>query len=327
MQDYKTEEEIVESIKFWWQENGLSVVAGIALGLSLLFGWRAWQDYSHHNSELASASYQQMLNYFETKDVTRANEEASKILADYNDSLYASLASLALAKQQVEEGKLEVAQTHLQWVIDKKQSTELVEIANLRLAQLYVASNELDKAQALIDKPHAPALTAMYDELKGDLAVLKNDKAAARTAYQAALADKDIRGDYKNLIQMKLDNLGLSVSETVQAKAPKLAEPAPEKPQDALANPSTTTSTVVSEEKIAELNDAVANSSTQDKAQEVPQIEPLSHTTSLKGSEHVANPATEIHDRTTYFYTNEDGNPSTLNNRKDSRIILTPSQN
>jgi len=38
--EFSTEDEQVEAIKKWWKENGTSLIVGVVLGLSVLFGWR-----------------------------------------------------------------------------------------------------------------------------------------------------------------------------------------------------------------------------------------------------------------------------------------------
>ena len=45
MDVYKTEEEQVEAIKKWWQENGMSIIAGVVIGITAIFGWRAYDNH------------------------------------------------------------------------------------------------------------------------------------------------------------------------------------------------------------------------------------------------------------------------------------------
>ncbi|HBC19536.1 MAG TPA: hypothetical protein DC022_12505, partial [Alcanivorax sp.] len=44
MVDYiRDEEEQVERIKAWWQENGTAAVITVVLAVAALIGWRQWQ--------------------------------------------------------------------------------------------------------------------------------------------------------------------------------------------------------------------------------------------------------------------------------------------
>ena len=61
MDVYNSEEQQVEAIKSWWQENGKSIVAGVIIGFVGLFGWRYYNDYTRQQSEAAAAEYQQVM--------------------------------------------------------------------------------------------------------------------------------------------------------------------------------------------------------------------------------------------------------------------------
>ena len=43
MEQYRTEEEQVEALRRWWNENGKSTVAVIVIALAAGLGWQAWQ--------------------------------------------------------------------------------------------------------------------------------------------------------------------------------------------------------------------------------------------------------------------------------------------
>jgi predicted negative regulator of RcsB-dependent stress response len=51
--DHITEEEQIEALKRWWEENGKQTLLGIALIVGGYFGWQAWTD---HGVEQASAA-------------------------------------------------------------------------------------------------------------------------------------------------------------------------------------------------------------------------------------------------------------------------------
>ena len=45
MAELLSEDEQVEAIKQWLKKNGPGIVAGIAIGLAAIGGWRWWQNY------------------------------------------------------------------------------------------------------------------------------------------------------------------------------------------------------------------------------------------------------------------------------------------
>ncbi|MEX2327847.1 MAG: tetratricopeptide repeat protein, partial [Pseudomonadales bacterium] len=41
----ETDEEQIEAIKKWWDENGKSILIGIVLALGGVFGYQAWDNH------------------------------------------------------------------------------------------------------------------------------------------------------------------------------------------------------------------------------------------------------------------------------------------
>ncbi|MEX1237520.1 MAG: tetratricopeptide repeat protein, partial [Pseudomonadales bacterium] len=57
----ETDEEQIEAIKKWWDENGKSILIGIVLALGGVFGYQAWDNHVRETGEAASALYEDML--------------------------------------------------------------------------------------------------------------------------------------------------------------------------------------------------------------------------------------------------------------------------
>ncbi len=71
MDVYKTEEEQVEAIKKWWQENGKSIIAGVVIGITAIFGWRAYDNHTAVQAEAASTLYEQMIGAARVNDTRK----------------------------------------------------------------------------------------------------------------------------------------------------------------------------------------------------------------------------------------------------------------
>ena len=61
MDTYQSEEEQVEALRKWWQENGKSTMAAIVVALAASFGWQSWKEHRSTQAEIASSVYQDML--------------------------------------------------------------------------------------------------------------------------------------------------------------------------------------------------------------------------------------------------------------------------
>ncbi len=222
MEQY-TDDERVEDLKKWWQENGVSIIVGIALGVAAIFGWRYWVSHRDAQADQASLAYDAFIEAVEKPDTDQALQRGQGLLADFPNSAYAALATLRLAKLAVDNGDQATAIQQLQWVIDHAKLAELQDIARLRLARVLFAAGQLTEAEKALAHVNTASLTAEREELRGDLALAGNDLAKARTAYAAALA----AGGASPLLRIKLDNLATPTADTViAAPAAPPAEPA-----------------------------------------------------------------------------------------------------
>ena len=62
MDVYGTEEEKIEAIKKWWNQNGKSIIAGIVIGITAIYGWRGYINYNISQEKVASIIYEKLLN-------------------------------------------------------------------------------------------------------------------------------------------------------------------------------------------------------------------------------------------------------------------------
>lgn len=217
-----SEEEQLDALKQWWKENGLKTVALIA---ALGFGYLGWSQYGKHVEQKAvdgSKIYETFINTSLPGGAVAPGEalsaEARKKLADlsselntkFDDSLYARLASLHMAKLAVENNDLETARTHLESVLEHSKLDALDQLTRIRLARLTMAQGQYDQALKHLETPADPAFVDSFAELRGDIHTLAKNYGDARIAYQEALdAITDPRSMQRSLIEMKLDNATL----------------------------------------------------------------------------------------------------------------------
>jgi predicted negative regulator of RcsB-dependent stress response len=221
MEHFETEEQQVEALKKWWKENGMSVVTGVVVGLSLLMGWRWWQGYSEQQAYQASGLYEQVQLFLTNEDSDKAQNFAEKLLSEHSGSTYAVLAVLNLARLDLEKGQIDSSHARLQWILDQNSTLpELTHIARLRKARLYLSEDKLDKAKALIEGIEVGKFKGAYAELRGDIALPEGQLDAARTAYNEALEDDQLSMKHREWVQMKLDDLGMEQVGRIQGNMP-----------------------------------------------------------------------------------------------------------
>jgi predicted negative regulator of RcsB-dependent stress response len=167
---YETDEQQLEAVKKWWQENGKAIIAGIVLGLGGLFGWQSWQTHQARQAEAASAAYQKVMAFSELKDLDNAREAARTVIEQHPRSVYATLASFALAKFAVQEGNYEEARARLSWIMEQSTDRKMQQIARLRLVRLHLNDQDYTSAwNTLNGGDDDLSQMSTYHELKGDI--------------------------------------------------------------------------------------------------------------------------------------------------------------
>ena len=243
MADHLTDEEQIESMKRWWDDNGKSTLVGIALAVTGYFGWGAYQDGQQSAAEAAASSYEafmQSINSAPQGQTPSAEQQATAkhlakgLKAEHGSSLYAAQAALFMAQQAVNANDLERAATELQWVLDSGVETPLALLTRARLARVQLAQQAFDTALTTASDTDSGVFKSSFAEIRGDVLFAKAgaqseasagavDIAAARAAYQLALdnllQEEASRGE---LLQMKIDNL--QPAAPVIAAAPVAAE-------------------------------------------------------------------------------------------------------
>lgn len=217
MESYRTEEEQLEALKRWWQENGKSTVVAVVLALGGVFGWRAWNDHQQAQAGEASAMFDQLL----AADVAVQNSgrptPTAETLAETVKSAFGSLsygqfAALYKAKYAVMKSDYAAAVEELQWVLSKGPDAAVRAQTEMRLAQVYFAQGEYAQAMALVEGLLDTGYAPEAQELKGDILLEQGDADGALLAYRAAKAAQKNQQvpSQRPMLEMKINDLASS---------------------------------------------------------------------------------------------------------------------
>lgn len=220
MNDIRTDDEQLEALKNWWNENGKQIVTTVVIVAAGYFGWTFWQDQRTDHINGGSQVYIQLLQAAEQAEVggVALDEElqtvrylADQLANEFGDTQYAILGALVAARTAVEADDLEEAATRLQWALDNADNDAASQLASYRLARIRVAQGELDAAFVLIANPTSE-YTSLYADLRGDILLQQGDKEGAVAAYQQAL-DSLLPGQehYVSTLELKIDNLSIGL--------------------------------------------------------------------------------------------------------------------
>lgn len=214
MESYRTEEEQVEALKKWWEENGRSTIVAIIVALGIGFGWQGWQKYQAGEAEVASDRYQALLQALtdsENGDLENADQLARQIKSEHARSTYAQFASLHLARLAVQQGDLAAAEAELRWVLGRAdKGSDTHQLAQLRLARVLASRGEGVQALSILDGADPGSYQAAYAVARGDILLMLERREEARQAYSQALmlaAQGGPGAINLNMVQQKLQSL------------------------------------------------------------------------------------------------------------------------
>jgi len=202
---YETEEQQVEALKAWWDENGKAVLLGVGLGILVIAAYNFWQARKEQAAIDASELYSQSVEALREGDTAKAQELATELSSEHGDALYASYARLAAARAAIEGGDVAAAGEHLQWTVDNTGHPDVKLIAQVRLARVKAELGDVEAGLALLPSSVNEAFEGIVQEARGDLQVIAGDTAAAHKAYGAALEAGGIADEAT--LKIKLNDL------------------------------------------------------------------------------------------------------------------------
>lgn len=210
MADHLQEEEQLEAISQWWQENRVSVIAAVVLTLGGTIGWSQYEDYISENAVAAADAYDSLLQERESGE---AAEELALISAGLREShageTFADFASLQVAAAAVEAGNLVLARAELESVMASVElDSTLGQLVQLRLARVMAASGDEAGAVAILVQGSS-SFPASYAQALGDIYLAAGREAEALLAYESAQTESLALGGQLGLVDLKVSGLSL----------------------------------------------------------------------------------------------------------------------
>ena len=199
MSDYLTDEEQLDKLRKWWEENGLMMVGAVVVAVAGVIGWN-W--YGDQRAETIATTSDLYVDYLEAEGTERETIEAT-LAAEYPDSVYRVFVLLRNAKIEADNENPEAALAVLNEALPLVDEDSLADVIRIRIARLQQELDQSDAALATLSGVKSLGLRSQVQELKGDIHMARGERALAHEAYSAALAEAaDEAG--RPLLQLKV---------------------------------------------------------------------------------------------------------------------------
>ena len=207
------EQEQLDQLKHFWATWGTLISSLLTIVLLGLAGWNGYQFWQARQATQASALYDAIEAAAAAKDGQRLAQAFSDMRAKHSGTPQASQAGLLVAKVQQEVGKLDLAKEALNWVASSGSDEGYKAIGRIRLSSVLIAQGEYDQALAQLAPDFPPEFRAAIADRKGDIFSLLGKRDEAIAQYKLAYKDFEPSVEYRRLVEIKLNAMGVRPEE------------------------------------------------------------------------------------------------------------------
>ncbi len=221
------------------QQYGGNIVLAIAVVLAGYFGWSYFQQNSKASVDTVVADQYLQLNELNQQISNQGNTSAMSeeekqqlieqqqafdsnlddFIKNNDDNIYVWQALMIKAKQYMDSNEVKSAIPVLKSAMDVTvDDLGLKAIGQLRYAQALLADGQLEEAKKIAIHKVPASFEASQQELLGDIYLAMNDKESATRSYDNAWKLLEKRQEQRNILQLKMESLGMQVKK-IEPKA------------------------------------------------------------------------------------------------------------
>jgi predicted negative regulator of RcsB-dependent stress response len=203
------EQEQLDEIKHFWKQYGNAITWVLIIVLGAYAGWNGWQYWQRSQAAQAAAMFDEVDKVSREGDADKLQRAFDDMKSRFASTAYAPQAGLLVAKTLYEAGKADAAKAALTWVAEKSTDAGYASVGRLRLAGLLMDSKAYDEALKLLDTGMSPEFAALQADRRGDILLAQGKKPEAKEQYLKAYKQMDERTDYRRMVLVKLNSLGV----------------------------------------------------------------------------------------------------------------------
>lgn len=213
------EQEQLDEIKHLWKKHGNWITWVLIIVLGSYGGWNLYQYWQRNQAIQASALYDEVDRAAQGTDTAKLERALGDMKDKFGSTTYAQQAGLLAAKAFYDQGKADAARAALTWVAEKASDDGYKSLARLRLAGLLVESKQPDDALKQLAGEFPAEFAPLVADRKGDVLSLQGKKAEAIAEYTRAYRSLEERNEYRRVVEVKLNALGVNPKNDANAPA------------------------------------------------------------------------------------------------------------
>jgi len=215
--DLEEQEQLAE-LKHFWKRYG-NVISWVLIAVfGAVAAWNGYQYWQRNQSSQAAVMYDEVERAAVAGDVPKLERVMADMKDRYAGTAYAEQAALLAARIYYDKGNLDAAKGALAWVAGKGTDAGYQSVARLRLSGMLFETRAYDEALQQLSAPMPKDFAPLAADRSGDILLAQGKKTEAKAQYQSAYKGLDERSDYRRIIEIKLNALG--VDPVVKTAAP-----------------------------------------------------------------------------------------------------------
>jgi predicted negative regulator of RcsB-dependent stress response len=206
------EQEQLDQLKHFWKQYGNPITWLLILVLGGFAAWNGYQYWQRTQSAQAAAMMDEVQRVIQTSQPDKVERAFNDMKERFPSVTYTHQAGLLAAKSLMDAGQVDKAKAVLTWVAEKPSDAGYGSIARLRLAALLMESQSYDEALKQVDAVQDAAFSALAADRRGDILMAQGNRSQAQEQYQKAYSAFPERTEYRRLVEVKLNALGVDPS-------------------------------------------------------------------------------------------------------------------
>jgi predicted negative regulator of RcsB-dependent stress response len=218
------EQEQLDQLKHFWKQYGNPITWLLILVLGGFAAWNGYQYWQRSQSAQAAAMFDEVIRVIQTNEPDKVERAFNDMKERFPSAIQTHQAGLVAAKTLVDAKQADKAKAVLTWMSEKPTDAGYAAIARLRLAALLLESQSYDAALKQVDAVQDPAFSALAADRRGDILMAQGNRPQALAQYQKAYQAFPDRTEYRRLVEVKLNALGVDPTALAQSSTAEVAK-------------------------------------------------------------------------------------------------------
>lgn len=203
------EQEQLDELKHFWKQYGNLITWSLIAVLSAFALWNGYQYWQRSQAAKAAVMYEEVERSLQAGDMARVDRSLADMKDRFSGTTYAQQAGLLAARAHYDKGDVEAARGTLGWVAENSSDEGYQAIAKLRLAGLLLDKKAYGEALQQVTGSFPADFAALAADRRGDILAAQGKQSEAKAEYEKAYKGLEERVEYRRLVEVKLNALGV----------------------------------------------------------------------------------------------------------------------